>query len=219
MSLIPAACCDAPGTCEDNCIPRDAGPAGPDERPGTPRTAAEVFAEYGARIHGLARRMLDNEADADDVAQDVLLLVVRKLNTFRGASSFATWVHRVTVNAARRYLRDRARVKEKTWFKALDCCITDADHAFPARRETAAPDEQALQREQTEVIKTAIDQLPDLYQDLYVLSEVEGVRNAAICDRLKLTLPAVKCRLCRARRLMRRFLAAYFELGADYPAA
>jgi RNA polymerase sigma-70 factor (ECF subfamily) len=178
-----------------------------------------VFREYAPHVYQIAYQMLHNAADAEDVTQDVFLTVVRKLDTFRGESAFGTWIHRVTVNAALLHLRSRAHGKEKGWFEALDCCITDADHAFPARRETAAPDEQAVQREQTQVIKAAIDQLPDLYHDVYVLSEMEGVGSAAICDRLKLTLPAVKCRLRRARRLMRRFLAAYFELAADYPAA
>src|SRR5215470_905195 len=113
MSLIPAAGGDAPGTSEDNWIPRDTGPAAPAERPGAPRTAAEVFAEYGARIQGLARRMLGHEADAEDVAQEVLLVVVRKLNTFRGDSSFATWIHRVTTNAALLHHRKKALRKER----------------------------------------------------------------------------------------------------------
>ena len=68
-----------------------------------------VFREYAPRIYNLARRMLGNDADAEDVTQDVLLQVVRKLDTFRGDSQIATWLHRVTVNAA---LAHRAEARQ-----------------------------------------------------------------------------------------------------------
>ena len=77
-------------------VPRDDPPAdGPP--PPTPET---VFREYAPRIYAIARRLLNNDADAEDVTQDVLLQVVRKLHTFRGDAQLPTWLHRVTVNAA-----------------------------------------------------------------------------------------------------------------------
>src|SRR5436189_4699057 len=81
-----------------------------------PLTAERVFHEYAPRVYNLARRMLNNPADAEDVTQDVLLQVVRKLPTFRGESAFPTWLHRITVNAAltqrrKRFARDVHRAK------------------------------------------------------------------------------------------------------------
>src|SRR5580700_2961012 len=75
----------------------------------TPET---VFRDYAPRIYNLARRMLGADADAEDVTQDVLLQVVRKLDTFRGESAFPTWLHRVTVNAALAHRRKRAQVQK-----------------------------------------------------------------------------------------------------------
>src|ERR1700674_3163758 len=77
-----------------------------------PLTVEEVFRDYAPRIYNLARRMLGNDADAEDVTQDVLLQVVRKLDTFRGESAFPTWLHRVTVNAALAHRRKRAQVQK-----------------------------------------------------------------------------------------------------------
>src|SRR5215211_1267131 len=68
-----------------------------------------VFREYAPRVYHLARRMLGNDADAEDVTQDVLLQVVRKLGGFRGESELTTWLHRVTVNAALMLRRSRSR--------------------------------------------------------------------------------------------------------------
>src|SRR5437588_11761007 len=75
-------------------------------------TAEQVFHNYAPRVYHLARRMLGNNADAEDVTQDVLLQVVRKLDTFRGESAFPTWLHRVTVNAALAHRRKRAGRQE-----------------------------------------------------------------------------------------------------------
>src|SRR6476469_9205310 len=91
-------------------------PADPDPTAATtladgasPVTPELVFRDYAPRIYHIARRMLGNDADAEDVTQDVLLQVIRKLDTFRGESVLGTWLHRVTVNAALAHRRKRAR--------------------------------------------------------------------------------------------------------------
>ena len=71
-------------------------------------TPEELLRDHAPRVYNLARRMLGNDADAEDVTQDVLLQVLRKLDTFRGESAFPTWLHRVTVNAALAHRRKRA---------------------------------------------------------------------------------------------------------------
>src|SRR3954451_12138004 len=71
-------------------------------------TAEQVYHDYAPRIYSMARRMVSNEKDAEDVTQEVFLQVVRKLPTFRGESAFPTWLHRVTVNAALAHRRKQA---------------------------------------------------------------------------------------------------------------
>src|SRR5437762_13269590 len=73
-----------------------------------PVTPESIFREHAPRIYHIARRMLGNDADAEDVTQDVLLQVIRKLDTFRGDSQLTTWLHRVTVNAALAFRQKRA---------------------------------------------------------------------------------------------------------------
>ena len=68
------------------------------EEPTPPTPTPEiVFREYAPRIYHLARRMLGNDADAEDVTSEVLMQVVRKLHTYRGEAQLPTWLHRVTV--------------------------------------------------------------------------------------------------------------------------
>src|SRR2546427_3789423 len=95
-------------------------PTSPPRRDGPPATPEIVFREYAPRVYNLARRMLANDADAEDVTQDVLLQVVRKLDTFRGEAAFPTWLHRVTVNAALANRRKRSRRDEGRVYDPLD---------------------------------------------------------------------------------------------------
>jgi RNA polymerase sigma factor (sigma-70 family) len=107
-----------------------------------PLTPERIFNEYAPRVYNLARRMLGNDADAEDVTQDVLLQVVRKLGTFRGESDIATWLHRVTVNAAWRTAASApaARSTRSTtrWSTSSRTATTTTPSRGPSRR-TSTP--------------------------------------------------------------------------------
>lgn len=178
---------------------------------GPPLTPELVFREYAPRIYHIARRMLGNDADAEDVTQDVLLQVIRKLDTFRGDAQIGTWLHRVTVNAALAHRQKRANRQKRETTEAADEVLELAPVGGPVKRWNVAPDDSALAAEQTAVIEKAIAQLPGGFRDVYVLADVEGLPNAEIADLLGLSVPAVKSRLHRARLRMREALAPHFE--------
>ena len=177
-------------------------------------TPERVFREHAPRVYSLARRMLGNDADAEDVAQDVLLQVVRKLDTFRGEANLGTWLHRITVNAALAHRAKRARREQREQHEPLDLFLHDGHHAQPVRPWSINPAVQAEQHERTQLIEKAIAALPEVYRDVYVLADVEALPNAEIAELLQLSLPAVKSRLHRARLLMRHALAKHFEEAA-----
>src|SRR5438270_2134697 len=103
------------------------------ERKAAIPTPEAVFREYGPRVYNLARRMLGNDADAEDVTQDVLLQVVRKLNTFRGDANLSTWLHRITVNAALGHRRKRARRQEHEEHDPLQQYFQEGAHTHPVK--------------------------------------------------------------------------------------
>src|SRR5947207_342879 len=94
-------------------------------------TPDQVFRDYAPRVYNLARRMLGNDADAEDVTQDVLLQVVRKLDTFRGESAFPTWLHRVTVNAALAHRRKRSTRQAHQSGESLDTVLDGSPRPAP----------------------------------------------------------------------------------------
>ncbi|MFM8274131.1 MAG: RNA polymerase sigma factor [Gemmata sp.] len=173
-----------------------------------------VFREYAPRIYSLARRMLGNDADAEDVTQDVLLQVVRKLDTFRGDAQIATWLHRVTVNAALAHRQKRANRQKREAGEVADDVLDTAAPETAVKRWNVSPDAPVLAAEQQAVIEKAIAELPEPFRDVYLLADVEGLPNADIGTMLGLSVPAVKSRLHRARMRMRDLLAPHFEEDA-----
>jgi RNA polymerase sigma-70 factor (ECF subfamily) len=176
-----------------------------------PLTPELVFREYAPRIYHIARRMLGNDADAEDVTQDVLLQVIRKLDTFRGDSQIATWLHRVTVNAALAFRQKRANRQKHEVHENGEAMLESASADSPVKRWNVGPEEPVLAEEQTRIIEKAIGTLPEPFRDVYVLADVQGLPNAEIADMLGLSVAAVKSRLHRARMRMRDSLAPHFE--------
>jgi RNA polymerase sigma-70 factor (ECF subfamily) len=155
--------------------------------------------------------MLSNAADVEDVTQDVLLQVVRKLDTFRGEADLTTWLHRVTVNAALVHRRKRAPQLARTANVSLRHMEDEGRPVSFTSTDGAGPDRQVINRETRELIEEAVRELPEKYRDPFVLSDIEGLTNAAIGEMLGLSLPAVKSRLHRARLLLRDALKPHFD--------
>lgn len=174
-------------------------------------TPEQVLRDYGPRVYSLARRMLGNDADAEDVTQDVFVQVLRNLPTFRGESAFSTWLYRIAVNTALSYRRKRAVRKAHSLAEPFQEFADNGEHLRPVRRWAPGPEQLALDREAHELIERAIGRLPETYRDVLVLADVEGLSNADIAEMLGLSVAAVKSRLHRARLLMRNLLAPYFE--------
>jgi RNA polymerase sigma-70 factor (ECF subfamily) len=170
----------------------------------------QVYHAYAPRVYSMARRMVRNDVDAEDLTQDVLLQVVRKLPSFRGESALPTWLHRITVNAALSHRRKRAVREEHRVRGAFERLVEQEHDGGACPRHPPAPDEQMVLHETRQLIDRAIASLPPVYRRVFVLADVEGLPNGAIAETLGLSLPATKSRLHRARQLMREVLAPHF---------
>lgn len=178
---------------------------------GGPLTSEQVFQEFAPRVYHLARRMLGNASDAEDVTQEVFLQLVRKLATFRGDSSFSTWLYRVTVNAALSFRRKRAVRQADPLPEHLEDFGNDGKHRAAVRPWTRGPEQELLDGETHQLIEAAIAELPESYRDVYLLADVEELPSAEIAGMLGISTSAVKNRLHRARLHMRKKLATQFE--------
>jgi RNA polymerase sigma-70 factor (ECF subfamily) len=170
-------------------------------------SAEEIFHQHLPRIYSLARRMLGNETDIEDVVQEVLLQVVRKLGSFRGQAEVTTWLHRVTVNCALLHRRRNAPTRARQVWAPVEEVVERGR----ASNRQERPDQRVLAEETQNLIELAISRLPEMYRDPFVLSDIEGLANAEIGEALGLSLAAVKSRLHRARMLLRDALAPHFR--------
>jgi RNA polymerase sigma-70 factor (ECF subfamily) len=171
-----------------------------------PLSPAQICENYGARIYKLARWLAFNRCDAEDITQDVFLQVVRKLATFRGESEFTTWLHRITVNAALGYRRRFRRTLMA--IGPLEYLLDRGRHQLGQQLQ---PDHQAQARELRWHIDQAIARLPKKYRQVFLLADVNKLSLAEVAGFLSVKLGAVKSRLHRARRLLRRYLTPYLE--------
>jgi RNA polymerase sigma-70 factor (ECF subfamily) len=153
-----------------------------------------VYRAHLGRVYNLARRMAGPEA-ADEVAQDVFVRVWQKLHTFRGESSFATWLHRLAVNI----IVERFR----TLGTARDRFLADSGETLE-RLPASAP---APLRYDTRLdLDTALKRLPPGARTVFVLHDVEGYRHEEIGEMLGVSIGTSKSQLHRARMTLRSHL-------------
>ncbi len=167
-------------------------------------TAQEVLSTHLPMVYKVARRVLGNEADADDVTQDVMFRALHKFDTVRDMDRLGGWLHRVTVNASLQHRRKAIRHRKLATGGSL--ARRNGENA----KSNVCPVQRLLNNERREVIERAIARLPKMYREVYLLADSEQLSNPEIGEILNLGVAAVKSRLHRARSMMRQALAPYF---------
>lgn len=156
------------------------------------------------------------DEDRRDLLQATLMQVVRRLGSFRGDSSFSTWLFRVTANEAlmmmRSQRRHRARLVEGLDFDDLGSLPAANDAVSQDRADTVASG-----RERDELIRTALADLPADYRDVVVAHYHQDLGLQEIADRFSLTESAVRSRLHRARTRLRSLLEASPVAAEEIP--
>jgi RNA polymerase sigma-70 factor, ECF subfamily len=166
-----------------------------------------LMRRYNQRLYRVARGILGDESEAEDVMQDAYVRAYHHLDQFAGRARFATWLTRIAVHEALARARRRGRVVE------IDAMPDTRKDSLPALASPERdPERRAIDRNLKTVLEGAIDELPAPYRLVLLLRDVEGLSTAATADSLGLDVPAVKTRLHRARGMLRRSLAE--QVGA-----
>jgi RNA polymerase sigma-70 factor (ECF subfamily) len=165
----------------------------------------ELIRPYERSVHVMALSYLKNETDAEDVAQDAFVRAFRKLSSFRAESKFSTWLISITINEARTRLRRQALVR----MESLEQLPDEAKGISPALlRDWREIPSVTLEREEIRnLIQRAVEQLPDIYRQVFLLRDVEELTTSETAETLNISIPSAKVRLHRARMMLQKQLA------------
>jgi RNA polymerase sigma-70 factor (ECF subfamily) len=162
-----------------------------------------IMRRYNQRLYRVARAILRNDSEAEDVMQDAYVRAYEHLDQFAGRAKFSTWLTRIGVHEAlaRQHRRNRYQ----------DLGPMSEQEGDPMDRFASLalnPEQQASNSEIRRLLEEAVEKLPDAYRAIFILRDVEDMSTTDAADALEITEENVKVRLHRARALLRKSLYA-----------
>jgi RNA polymerase sigma-70 factor (ECF subfamily) len=186
-------------------------------RSGDAAALEEVMEQFAPRVHRLAYGITRNQADAEEVVQDVFLRLFRKIDAFEGRSALGTWIYRIAVNTALIKRRGKRATLEVLLEDHLPTFRDDGhregDRAMLLADWSDTPEDELLSSETRETVRRMIAGLPDHYRVVLLLRDMEELSNEETAEILNDTVTSVKSRLHRARMALREQLTRSFVLG------
>lgn len=181
-------------------------------RAGDMTACTDCIALHSDSLYGLALRLVNDEAEAEDVVQETFLNAFKSIRNFDGRASLGTWLFRITYNNAlmrlRRHKPDTVEIDQPLYLEGEEvprqlfdwCCL---------------PEEDFMTSEAQAKIQAAIRQLSEPLRVVFTLRDIQGLSTNEVAEILDLTESAVKVRLHRARLALRETLSGYFTEWAQ----
>jgi RNA polymerase sigma-70 factor (ECF subfamily) len=160
-----------------------------------------IMRRHNQRLYRIARAVVRDDAEAEDVMQDAYVRAYENLSQFEGRASFSTWLCRIAFNEALARVRRRKRVRE------LDGISKSERETMPSLQCSApSPEQEASNSEVRRLLEEEVEALPESYRTVFVLRDVEEINTAEVAKILNVTPENVKMRLHRARAVLRKKL-------------
>ena len=179
-----------------------------------------IIKQHNQRLYRIARSIVRNDSDAEDVLQEAYVRAFAGLDGFRGEARLGTWLARIVINEALGCIRRRR--------PAIDIGLISTNPAlhaqiipFPDANRVPDPETTMAQTEIRALLERAIDKLPSAFREVLVARLVEGMSVAETADLFKIPPQTVKTRLFRARALLRTEMERHIGpvLGDAFPFA
>jgi len=175
---------------------------------GEASAAAELAAEFGPVIQQQAFGYMKNWEDAEEVAQDVLLKVVNKIELFRGESALSSWIYRITFNTAMSRLRNGKfsrphEVLAGDLVAKSDDAGASGQSIFEAADWSNLGDESVMRRQMRDAVRAALQEMPTVYRVPVMLRDLQGLSTEEASKVLKVKTQTLKSRLHRGRTFLR----------------
>ena len=171
---------------------------------------SELSSNYGPRIHQLAFRYLKNWEDAEEVTQDVLLKVHRKIDAFRGDSALSSWIYRITFNTAMSRLRN-GRFSRPHELPRQEAAVLESAERSPSEPAdwSAMADDHVLRKQMRQRLIEALTHLPTVYRVPVLLRDIQGLSTEEASAILHIKPQTLKSRLHRGRLILRQYLGDF----------
>jgi RNA polymerase sigma-70 factor, ECF subfamily len=167
-----------------------------------------IMRRYNQRLYRIARAILHDDVEAEDVMQDAYVRAYTHLEQFAGRSAFSTWLSRIAVHEALTRLRSRNRHPQ------VDVTDYDGEISMKTPSSSLDPEKNASTGQLREFLEEAVLNLPENYRTVVMLRDIEELSTAETADALELTEENVKIRLHRGHGMIRNWLFERIGPGA-----
>jgi RNA polymerase sigma-70 factor (ECF subfamily) len=169
----------------------------------------ELVRRYQQRIYATVYHMTSNHEDANDLAQEAFIKAYQALKTFKGGSSFYTWVYRIAVNKTLNFLKQR---KNRTAMSLNDLDFTaENDPDLVALISEKTPRRDAVLSELQQKLNEAMQQLSEPHRMVVTLHDVQGLAHEEIAEIMECNVGTVRSRLFYARQQLQGYLVDYLK--------
>jgi RNA polymerase sigma-70 factor (ECF subfamily) len=177
----------------------------------SPTAFEQLVRTHGVALMATTRRILRDEHEANDALQETFVSAFRAMERFDGRCPLGAWLQQIAVNACLMKLRSRRRRGEVEVEELLPQFTTYGQFAEHQERWSTPADSTLERGETAELVRAAIDRLPDKFRLPLVLRDLEGLDYALVAERLGATPNAAKIRVHRARQALRALLEPHMK--------
>lgn len=171
-----------------------------------------IVEQWKDMVYNTALGILQNEEDAEDIAQEVFIQVFESIKDFKEESKFSTWIYRITVTKSLDYIRKKKRKKRFAWVQGLYGANGDEMIDAP---DFMHPGIKMENKEDAAILFKAIEKLPEKQKAAFVLNKVENLSYAEIAQIMGTSTLAVDSLFQRSKKNLRKDLSGFYKMSLE----